>query len=109
MTNSNNNKYSGLISKFSELFDQTLSHDEIANRTSGIIGEEALPLGNYIWLKNQGAIEYYVSWIPHYRGDSHGVIYEDGRHEELATLSHIGEVTKAEQELRAELQRKGLI
>lgn len=107
--NSEKDHYRGLIAKFDELFQQTLSDDEINHKTGGIIGEEALVLGSYIWLQDQDAIEYYVSWLPHYRGDSHGVIYADGRHESLATLPQIGEVTQAEQELRAELQRKGLI
>ena len=95
--------------KFHELFDQELSDIEINNKTGGIIGDEALELGVYIWLHDQNAIEYYVSWLPHYRGDSHGIIYEDGKHEHLATLPQIGEVTKSELELRAELERKGLI
>ncbi len=109
MNYSNKDKYHKLATKFQELFGQELSHDEINNRTGGIIGDEALELGAYIWLDDKNAIEYYVSWLPHYRGDSHGIIYEDGTHKHLPTLPQIGEVTKAELKLRAELKRKGLI
>ncbi|PSF06223.1 hypothetical protein C7H09_10840 [Marinobacter fuscus] len=109
MNRSNEDKYCELTKKFRELFDQELSDDELNNKTGGIIGDEALQLGVYIWLHNQSAIEYYVSWLPHYRGDSHGIIYKNGKHELLATLPQIGKVTKAELELRAELERKGLI
>ncbi len=103
------NKYHRLAAKFHELFNQELSDNEINNKTGGIIGDESLELGAYIWLNDQNAIEYYVSWSPHYRGDSHGIIYKDGKYQHLATLPQIGEVTESELELRSELERKGLI
>lgn len=109
MNRSNKDKYRELAEKFHELFNQKLSDDEIENKTDGVIGDESLELGAYVWLLDKNAVEYYVSWLPHYRGDSHGIIYADGKHEHLATLPQIGEVTKTELELRAELERKGLI
>ncbi|PTB83352.1 hypothetical protein C9926_03385, partial [Sulfurovum lithotrophicum] len=71
-----------------------------------MIGDEVLPLGNYVWGKDDGGeyIEYYVSWLPHYRGDSHCKIYKDGTHEHLPTLPQIGEVTQCELDLREELR-----
>jgi len=95
---------------FSDLFSQALTDEEIAHQEGGIIGDEAVPLGNYVWGRdNRGEyIEYYVSWIPHYRGDSHGKIYKDGTHEHLPTLPHIGEVTQWEIDLKEALRKKGL-
>ena len=95
---------------FQDLFNQDLTQEEVAHKQGGMIGDEALPLGNYVWGKDDGGeyIEYYVSWLPHYRGDSHGKIYKDGTHEHLPTLPQIGEVTQWELDLREELRKKGL-
>jgi len=104
------NEYGQMQIVFRELFRQDLTQEEVAHKQGGMIGDEALPLGNYVWGKdNRGeCIEYYVSWIPHARGDSHGKIYKDGTHEYLSTLPQIGEVTQRELDLREELRKKGL-
>ena len=95
--------------KFKILFNQDLTDDEIEHKKGGIIGDEALPLGRYLWNESDDYIEYYVSWLPHYRGDSHGIITRDGKHEHLATLPNIGDVTQAEIDLRKQLEKKGLL
>jgi|GEM_PF-6008472 len=103
--------YQELRDLFMDLFYQELSDEDIRCKRPGIIGDEALPLGNYVWGEDEKGVylEYYVSWIPHYRGDSHGKIYTDGTHEHLPTLPQIGEVTPEESALRRELEAKGLI
>ena len=65
-------------------------------------------LGNYVWGENNAYIEYYVHWLPHYRGDIHGKIYKDGTHENLPTLPQMGEVTQWELDLQEELRKKRL-
>ena len=102
------NEYGQMQIKFRELFNRDLTEEEIAHKKGGMIGDEALPLGRYVWDKRGEYIEYYVSWLPHYRGDSHGKIYKDGRHESLPTLPQIGEVTQRELDLKEELRMKGL-
>lgn len=102
-----NSEYALMKKEFEKFLDQELTDDEIANKTGGIIGEEAMPLGRYIWDENQNFIEYYVSWLPHYRGDDHGKIYKDGTHEHLDTLPQIGEVTQRELDLTKYLEEKG--
>ena len=102
------NEYGQMQIVFRDLFDQDLTEEEVANKEGGMIGDEALPLGQYVWDKKNDCIEYYVSWLPHYRGDSHGKIYKDGRHEHLPTLPQIGEVTQWELDLKEELRKKGL-
>jgi hypothetical protein len=102
------NEYGQMQIRFRELFDQDLTEEEIAHKKGGIIGDECLPLGNYVWDENNAYIEYYVHWLPHYRGDSHGKIYKDGTHENLPTLPQMGEVTQWELELKEELRKKGL-
>jgi len=105
-----NNEYGQMQIIFRDLFRQDLTQEEVAHKQGGMIGDEALPLGKYVWAKdNRGeCIEYYVSWIPHARGDSNGKIYKDGTHEHLPTLPQIGEVTQWELDLREELRKKGL-
>jgi len=93
---------------FKELFNQELTNEEINYERGGMIGDEAMPLGRYIWI-NSDCIEYYVQWLPHYRGDSHGYIYKDGTHEHLPTLPQVGEVTQREADLRNALNEKGLL
>jgi len=102
------NEYGQMQIRFRELFDQDLTEEEIAHKKGGIIGDECLPLGNYVWGENNAYIEYYVHWLPHYRGDSHGKIYKDGNLEDLPTLPQMGEVTQWEVELEEELKQKGL-
>lgn len=99
--------YKGMQERFLSCFNQVLSDEEIAHKKGAMLGDEALPLGNYIWTKDATYIEYYVSWLPHYRGDSHGKIYKDGTREHLPTLPQIGEVTQREMDLREELKGKG--
>jgi len=94
---------------FRNYFDQDMTAEEIEHKEDGIIGDEAMPLGKYIWNTDGKFIEYYVQWLPHYRGDSHGIIYKDGRHEPLPTLPQIGKVTQSETKLRTELKKKGLL
>lgn len=102
-------EYERMKLEFKRFFNQDLTEDEIGHQEGGIIGDEAMPLGRYVWDKSHDFIEYYVSWLPHYRGDSHGIIYKDGTHQELAVLPHIGEVSPAECALRKELEEKGLL
>lgn len=102
-------EYRGLIAEFRKFFNRILRDDEVDLKEGGLVGDEDVELGLYIWDKNQNSIEYYVNWLPHYRGSSHGIIYKDGRHEHLATLPQFGEVTQAELVLRKELEEKGLI
>jgi len=94
---------------FQSCFNQELTDEQIDNKANGIIGDESLELGEYVWSKNHHYIEYYVQWLPRYRGDSHGIIYKDGKHEHLETLPQIGEITPRELSLRRELVDKGLI
>jgi len=101
-------EYKAMQITFRELFNQDLTESEIESKKGGIIGDEALPLGRYVWNEKYGYIEYYVHWLPHYRGDSHGKIYKNGKHESLPTLPQIGEVTQQELDLIEELKQKGL-
>lgn len=100
-------EYGQMQIRFRELFNQDLTEEEVAHKKGGLIGDESLPLGNYIWGEHD-TIEYYVRWLPHSRGDSHGKIYKNGRHQNLPTLPQIGKVTQRELDLREELQKKGL-
>jgi hypothetical protein len=101
--------YNEMREEFERSFKQELTENEIINKKGGMIGDEALPLGKYVWGDNFEYIEYYVSWLPHYRGDSHGIIYKDGKHEHLDSLTNIFEVTQKELDLDKELKEKGLI
>lgn len=103
------NEYEIMRKEFEKFFDQELTDDEIANKAGGIIGEDAMRLGKYIWDENNNWIEYYVRWLPHYRGDSHGKIYKDGTHEHLDTLPQVGKVDQSELDLRAYLEERGLL
>ncbi|WP_457749132.1 hypothetical protein [Sulfurimonas sp.] len=100
-------EYEAMQAKFRELFDQNLTQKQIEQKKDGIIGDEAMPLGKFIWSDDGSYIEYYVEWLPHYRGDSHGIIHKDGRHESLPTLPQIGEITQSEIQLREELTKRG--
>ncbi len=102
-------EYGVMQIKFRELFDQDMTQEQIEKKMSGIIGDEAMPLGKFVWSRDWSSIEYYVQWLPHYRGDSHGIIHKDGRHESLPTLPQIGEVTQSEIQLREQLTKKGLL
>lgn len=104
-----NYEYERMKDIFEKCFEQELSDYEITHKKGGIIGDEAMPLGKYIWDERNNFIEYYVSWLPHYRGDSHGRIYKDGRHEHLDILPQIGKVTPEEIALRKQLEEKGLL
>lgn len=101
-------EYGAMMITFRDFFNQDLTEEEITHKNGGMIGDESLPLGSYIWGKKKEYIEYYVSWLPHARGDSHGKIYKDGTHEDLPTLPQIGKVTRWELDLKAELKEKGL-
>jgi hypothetical protein len=101
--------YKKMQLEFQSCFSQVLTDDDINRKQSGIIGDESLELGTYVWSKDHNYIEYYVHWMPHYRGDSHGVIYKNGKHEHLETLPQIGKITPQELSLRRELVDKGLI
>lgn len=101
-------EYGQMQITFRQRFNQDLTEEEIFHKKGGLIGDECLPLGKYVWDEKYWYIEYYVHWIPHYLGDSHGRIYKDGTHEDLPTLSQIGEVTQWELDLREELEKKGL-
>lgn len=100
-------KYGAMMIKFRELFNQDISQQQVEQKRGGLIGDEAMPLGRFIWSGDWSYIEYYVQWLPHYRGDSHGKIYKDGRHESLPTLPQMGEVTESETRLREELTKRG--
>jgi hypothetical protein len=102
-------EYGAMQIKFRELFNQDMTEEQIKQKCSGIIGDESMPLGKFIWSKDGNSIEYYVQWLPHYRGDSHGIIYKNGHHESLSTLPQIGEVTQSEIKLREQLSKKGLL
>jgi len=102
------NEYGKMQITFRKRFNQDLTEEEISHKKGGLIGDEGLPLGNYVWNEKYCYIEYYVHWIPHYLGDSHGKIYKDGTHENLPTLPQMGEVTQRELDLREELKKKGL-
>ncbi len=71
-------EYGSMMITFRKLFKQDMTPDEIEHKEGGMIGDEALPLGNYIWDKKYEYIEYYVSWLPHMRGDYHGRIIKMG-------------------------------
>ena len=101
-------EYGAMQIKFRELFDQDMTQKQIEQKRSGIIGDEVVPLGKFVWSKDGLFIEYYVQWLPHYRGDSHGIIYKNGRHESLPTLPQMGKVTEGEIKLREQLTKKGL-
>lgn len=106
--------YKKMQKRFQSCFDQELTDDDIASKKGGIIGDENLELGTYVWSKDHSDndhsyIEYYVHWLPHIRGDSHGIIYKDGTHEHLDTLPTMGDVSPEELSLRKELVDKGLI
>jgi len=102
-------EYGAMQIKFRELFDQDMTQEQTEQKKGGLIGDEALPLGKFIWSEDGSYVEYYVQWLPHYRGDSHGKIHKNGHHENLATLPQIGKVTKSEIKLRDELTQKGLL
>jgi len=102
-------EYGAMQIKFRELFNQDMTKKQVKNKRRGIIGDEAMPLGKFVWSKDKNYIEYYVQWLPRYRGDSHGIIHKNGRHESLPTLPQIGEVTQNEIKLRDELREKGLL
>jgi hypothetical protein len=102
-------EYGAMQIKFRELFNQDMTEEQIKQKRSGIIGDESMPLGKFIWSKDWNSIEYYVQWLPHYRGDSHGIIYKNGHHESLSTLPQMGEVTQSEIKLREQLTKKGLL
>lgn len=101
--------YKKMQLEFQRCFNQVLTDNEIDHKKSGLIGDESLELGAYVWDKDHNYIEYYVNWLPHYRGDSHGIIYKDGKHEHLETLPQIGNISSKELSLRKELVNKGLI
>jgi hypothetical protein len=102
-------EYGAMQIKFRELFDQDMTQEQVEQKKSGLIGDEVMPLGEFVWSEDRSYVEYYVHWLPHYRGDSHGKIHKNGHHESLATLPQIGEVTDSEIKLRNELIQKGLL
>jgi hypothetical protein len=87
--------YCKMAAEFEKRFRQTLTEQEISDKKPGMIGDEACPLGRFVWDKKRDYIEYYVSWLPHYRGDSHGIIDSDGIHERLETLPLLGDRKRA--------------
>ena len=56
-----NNEYGQMQIVFRDLFDQDLTEEEVAHKEGGMIGDEALPLGQYVWDKKNDCIEYYIS------------------------------------------------
>jgi len=102
-------QYGAMMIIFRELFDQDITQEQVEKKRGGLIGDEAMPLGRFVWSGDWSHIEYYVQWLPHYRGDSHGKIFKDGRHEQLPTLLQIGKITESETKLRADLEKKGLL
>jgi hypothetical protein len=108
-----NKEYEGMRQEFKKWFGRDLTDDEIAHKKGGVIPDEDFPMGSYVWDDSQDFIEYYIQWMPRFRGDDHGIIYKDGRHEPLMTFNDNnflrGELSQEETAIRKELVRKGLL
>lgn len=100
--------YGPLKITFRHVLHQDLSDAEIASKARGLIGDEGWPEGCFIWGDDERGehIEYYLSSR---RGDRHGRIDRDGRHEVLAALWQTGPIDAEYQALYRDLQGKGLV